>query len=223
MGVGLGQAQVEALAALAAAVAAAPFNVGGLRGAQDIRRKHLVDSLACLRTLAPSDGEWILDLGSGAGFPGLPLAVACPGVRFTLVEAMGKKAAFLRGVVRIVGLPRVDVVQARAEDLGRDPAWREHVDGVVARAVAPLGALVEWALPLCRVGGRLVALKGPAADAEVAAAGRALAELRGRVASADRFCLPGGPEERVVLAVVKTGVTPARYPRRAGVAARRPL
>ncbi len=223
VGVGLGQAEIEVLAALAAAVAEAPFNVGGLHGPEDIRRKHLVDSLGCLRTLSPSDGEWVVDLGSGAGFPGLPLAVARPKVRFTLVEATGKKAAFLRGVVGELGLSRVDVVQARAEELGRDPAWRERVDGVVARAVAPLSTLVEWALPLCRVGGRLVALKGPAADAEVAAAGRALAELRGRVTRADRFRLPGGPEERVVLAVLKTGATPVRYPRRAGVASRRPL
>lgn len=203
-------------------VAAAPLNLTSVRSAEDMRRKHLVDSLSCLPVARLGGGEWCVDLGSGGGFPGLPVAIACPWVRMDLVEATGKKVAFLEGAVARLGLANVLVRHDRAEALGRRDGWRDRVDCVLARAVAPLPVLMEYALPLCRAGGRLVALKGIKADEEMAMAQRAANLLGGTFGEQRRLELPGGGR-RVVVRVDKTGPTPGRYPRAPGVPARRPL
>lgn len=200
----------------------APLNLTALRDLNEMRRKHLVDSLACLPMARLRRGERCVDLGSGAGFPGLPVAIVCPWAHVVLVDATAKKVAFLAAAVRALELPNVTVCQARAEALGRDSAWRDAADCIVARAVAPLPVLVEYALPLCRTGGRLIALKGPGADVEVTKALRAIAVLRGKLVESSRFTLPGGGL-RTVLRVEKLGPTPHRFPRRPGEAARQPL
>jgi len=170
----------------------------------------VVDALACLAPL-PHRGS-IIDLGSGAGTPGVPIAVVCPELRVLFVEASRKKAGFLEVVLRQLGLANADMLHARAETVGRDPAHRERYDAVTARAVAALPVLVELALPLLRVGGVGVFPKEAQAAAEV---GRASAALR---------LLGGAAEVRGRLVVVrKIAPTPAAYPRRPGVPARRPL
>lgn len=195
-------------------------NLTAIRTPEDFWTKHIRDALAGLQDAALAGGQRVLDLGAGAGLPGIPLAIVVPGLRLVLLEAALRKARFLESAVAALSLD-AEVVHGRAEDLGRQSGRRDAFDRVLARAVAPLGVLVELALPLVRPRGLLVAWKGPAGVHEVAAAARALVELRGEVASLREFRLAG--EARSIVAIRKLAPCPERFPRRAGVAVRRPL
>jgi 16S rRNA (guanine527-N7)-methyltransferase len=183
--------------------------------------RHFLDALSCAQHWGAAPRS-LADLGSGAGFPGLPLKLLRPALRLTLVESVGKKAAFLRHIVAHLGLTDVQVLQARAEAVGHEPAHRAAYDVVTARAVAELRVLAEYGLPLLREGGRLLAPKGADIDAELAAAAPALQTLGGQVLAVEPVALPGhAPHSLVVIG--KRGPTPAAYPRAVGVPARRPL
>lgn len=175
----------------------------------------------CLVLVGPVSGaSSLIDVGSGGGLPGLPLKIAHPEIAVTLVEADGRKAAFLTQACARLGLAGVDVVDRRAEDAGHDPALREHFDIAVARALAPMPVLVELCLPFVRVGGRLLAQKTRAEDVD--GARRAIELLGGggaHIVPAPSRSREGG----VIVIVEKTAPTPALYPRRPGVPARRPL
>jgi 16S rRNA (guanine527-N7)-methyltransferase len=178
----------------------------------------LIAGAFCVLPFVPVEGR-LVDLGSGAGAPGIPIAVMRPALRVVLADAARKKAAFLEIAARGLALDNVEVVQARAEDLGRDPAHRERYDAVTAQALAPLRVLAEYALPLVRVGGAAVLPKGRGAEDEVRAAARALHLLGGEaVVHTPRaeFCSP-------VVVIRKVAPVPEAYPRRAGTPARRPL
>ena len=207
-------------------VAGASFNLTAVREPALIERRHFLESIAFGRLLAErgllEDATRVLDIGSGAGFPGLPLRIAWPGLRLTLLEANAKRCAFLRDLVGELGLVDVEVVKGRAEVAGRDPGHRGAYDLVVARAVAPLSVLVEYALPLLREGGYLAASKGSAAAREVEGAAAALDELGGAVVESVPFQPPGGVRQTIVI-VRKVGQTPERYPRRVGIPSKRPL
>ncbi len=178
----------------------------------------VADSLVLLDHLG--EAEKVVDVGSGGGLPGLPLKIVLPGLRMTLVEADQAKAAFLVRACAALGLRDVEVLGRRAEDVGRDPLYRESFDVAVARALAPMPVLVELCLPLVRVGGRLVAQK---TDTEgLDAANRAIDALGGamnRVVAAPSEARRSG----TVVIVDKIKPTPPAYPRRPGVPARRPL
>lgn len=187
-------------------------------------QRHFVESIALgaalrEREILRPDAD-VLDLGAGAGFPGIPMKIAWTAIRLTLLEATAKKSAFLSAVVEELQIGETAVLTGRAETLARDPALRERFDLVVARAVAPLPALVELALPFARVGGRLVTPKGSRVEEELAAAEAALGALHGQ-AFVVPFEVPG-PQQRLV-AVLKKGQTPAEYPRGPGKPSRRPL
>ena len=206
--------------------AAGRFNLTAIRDDQEALVRHYLDSLVLLAAGGPWPATGLLvDLGSGAGFPGIPLLLALgPGWRGLLLESQGKKAAFLEAAVAELGLGhRVTVEARRAEEAGRDERWREQADVVVARAVAPLNVLVEYGLPLLRVGGRLWAYKGPRVEGEWEGAARAAPLLGGRLAGRRDLDLPGGAGRRVLVEIVKEGPTPPAYPRRTGLPARRPL
>ena len=178
----------------------------------------LVAGALCVLPFVPDSGR-LCDLGSGAGVPGIPIAVMRPGLRVVVADAARKKAAFLEIAARALALDNVEVVQARAEDLGRDSAHRGSYDAVTARALAPARVLVEYALPLLRVGGEAVLAKGRGARDEVRAAARALRLLGGEAEvhpPRAGFCSP-------VVVIRKVAPTPAAYPRRAGTPERRPL
>lgn len=183
---------------------------------------HLLDALAALPILDALEPASAVDLGSGGGVPALILAIARPRIRWTLVDSVGKKADALRSFVTALELANVDVITARAEDLGRDPAHRERHDLATARACAALPVLVEYALPLLSVRGSLLAWKGPIAADELASGARASRELGGSVPEVRPSGLETLGDHRFVL-VSKDGLTPSRYPRRAGEPARRPL
>jgi 16S rRNA (guanine527-N7)-methyltransferase len=190
---------------------------------KDVQVKHFLDSLTCLQAIPPGFSvKRLLDVGSGAGFPGVPLKIYCPEVQLTLMEATSKKAEFLRQLVDVLGLQRVEVVADRAETLGQQAAYREQFDLVVARAVAEMAVLAELCLPFCRVGGLFVAQKKAGILAEMRAATGALEELGGQLQAVVPVHLPG-VEPRQLLVVRKVAATPARYPRRPGMPAKRPL
>ena len=188
----------------------------------EVARLHLLDALSVLPLLDALAPRRALDLGSGGGVPGIVLALARPDVSWTLVDSVGRKADAMRGFVDALGLRNVTVIAERAEVLGRDAAYRQQVDLVAARACAPLPVLVEYALPLIRVGGALVAWKGAVPPDELTAAQAAAIQLGGRdpeVVATDVEAL--GNHRFVVIR--KVGATPDRYPRRPGQPTKRPL
>jgi len=204
------------------------FNLTAITEFEPVQIRHFLDSLSCLlaeetrRALGRPDARAI-DVGSGAGFPGIPLKLVCPGLRLTLLEATGKKVAFLEHVIERLGLQRAMAVHARAEDLAHDPAHREGYDLALARAVAELPVVVEYALPFCKVGGWLVAQKGEAGAAEAWTAEAAIKLLGGELRRVLHVELPGLPEDRSLVVVEKVSPTPEKYPRRAGMPGKRPL
>lgn len=191
-----------------------------------IQVKHFLDSLSVLKVLPPTaDGRRLrlIDVGTGAGFPGLPLKIMCPELRLTLVEATGKKVAFCEALVAQLRLTQVTVLKARAEELGQDPAHREQYDWAVARAVAELPVLGEYLLPLVKRGGHMLAQKGENAPSETQAAEAVLQRLGGQLAQLHPVELPGVVETRYLVMFHKTAATPLQFPRRAGVPAKTPL
>jgi 16S rRNA (guanine527-N7)-methyltransferase len=165
----------------------------------------------------------LADVGSGAGFPGIPLKIASPDLAVTLIESHAKKAEFCRHVVQGLGLESVEVLNARAEVVGRSPDHRGAYDWAVARAVARLPIVIELLLPLLKVGGMGIAQKGESAPAEVEQAGPALEAIGGRVREMIPVQLPSVSEPRFLVVIEKILVTPDRFPRRPGMAAKRPL
>ncbi len=199
------------------------FNLTAIRTPQEVRTKHFLDSLTCLLALRDTPPDRLVDVGTGAGFPGIPLKIIYPKMALTLVESVGKKADFCRHVVHTLGLSGVEVVQDRAEVLGHFPAHREKYDWAVARAVAILPVLAEYLLPLVRVGGSMLAMKGESGPAEAHAAENALRLLGGHLRQLVPVTLPGVVEERYLVVIDKIAATPAAYPRRVGLPAKKPL
>jgi 16S rRNA (guanine527-N7)-methyltransferase len=199
------------------------FNLTAVRDTHGVQVKHFLDSLTCFMALRDSPVNKVIDVGTGAGFPGLPLKIACPAMQLTLVESVGKKADFCRHVAKTLALDGVEVVQERVEVLGQQSAHREQYDWALARAVAAMPVLVEFLLPLVRVGGRALAMKGESGPAEAQTAERAMHMLGGHLRQLVPVHLPGVAEERYLVVVDKVAATPANYPRRVGVPAKRPL
>jgi 16S rRNA (guanine527-N7)-methyltransferase len=198
-------------------------NLTAIQEPEKIRVKHFLDSLTCLCAMRNTPMERVVDVGTGAGFPGLPLKIVCPAMQLTLVESVGKKADFCRHIVRVLGLEKVAVIQERAEVLGRSPQHREQYDWAIARAVAILPVLAEYLLPLVRVGGAMLAMKGENAPAEAHRAEHTLRLLGGHLRKLTPITLPGVADEHYLLVVDKVAATPDGYPRRIGVPAKKPL
>jgi 16S rRNA (guanine527-N7)-methyltransferase len=202
----------------------ARFNLTAITDSEGVQIRHFLDSLSCLLAIRDVQrGQSLIDVGSGAGFPGLPLKIVYPSLRLTLLEATGKKTDFLRHVVDLLELRDVTVIHNRAEQIGQDPLHREAYDWVTARAVAAMPTLIEYLLPLCRLGGHCVAQKGEDAAAEVASAEPAVLLLGGYLNRLVRVELPGLAETRYLVVIDKIARTPVQYPRPPGRPAKRPL
>lgn len=191
---------------------------------EEVQVKHFLDSLSCLQVLTsiPPQARYI-DIGAGAGFPGVPLKLVHPQIKLTLLEATGKKARFLEHIVAMLGLREVDIVRGRAEEVGQQPAHRERYEVALARAVAEMSILLEYALPLLTLGGMFVAQKGMEIEDEVEAAQAAMKLLGGQMKEVRAVHLPGLEAPRHLVVVEKVAPTPQKYPRRAGIPAKRPL
>lgn len=199
------------------------FNLTAIRDSESIRTKHFLDSLSCVLAWKAAPPNRIIDVGTGAGFPGIPLKIIYPNLKLTLVESVGKKAMFCQHIVRVLGLENVDVIQSRAEDLGQDAKHRERYDWAIARAVANLNVLSEYLIPLVRVGGTMLAQKGESGPAEAQSAEKAMKLLGGKLKQLIPVNLPGVADDRYLILVDKVAATPPKYPRKPGVAAKQPL
>jgi 16S rRNA (guanine527-N7)-methyltransferase len=199
------------------------FNLTAITDPAAVGTKHFLDSLSCLLVMRGQPPGRAVDVGTGAGFPGLPLKIVLPQIRLTLVEATAKKAEFCRHVVGSLGLEGVEVVHRRAEQIGHLPEHRQSYDWALARAVAAMPVLAEYLLPLLRLGGKAVAQKGESGPAEAHSAERAVRLLGGRVRQLVPVELPGVAETRYLVVLEKLAATPAAYPRRTGVPAKKPL
>jgi 16S rRNA (guanine527-N7)-methyltransferase len=179
------------------------FNLTAITDSQDIEIKHFLDSLSCLMAVGPKPVGRVIDVGTGAGFPGLPIKIIYPQIQLTLLESIGKKIEFCRHVVRSLELEGIEVIHARVERVGHWPGHRQTYDWALARAVAAMPVLVEYLLPLLRIGGRAIILKGETGPAEVHAAEGALRILGGRVDQLITVELPKVVETRYIVVVNK--------------------
>lgn len=199
------------------------LNLTALVNERDIILKHLIDSLSCDVNGWLTEAGHVLDLGTGAGFPTLPLAILNPHVQFLAVDATRKKTEYVRRTAASLKLRNVEVLASRAEVLGRNAAHREQHQRVVARAVAALPVLAELGLPLLQIGGLLIAQKGQLSGGELAAGQQAAAELGAELFHVKHFELPISRDRRSVVVMHKLSATPDRYPRREGVPNKQPL
>ncbi|HRQ32293.1 MAG TPA: 16S rRNA (guanine(527)-N(7))-methyltransferase RsmG [Anaerolineales bacterium] len=199
------------------------INLTAIRDADSIRTKHFLDSFSCVLAWQATPPASLIDVGTGAGFPGIPLKILYPALKLTLVESVGKKAKFCEHIINVLNLEQAQVIKAGAEDVGQDPSHRGRYDWATARAVASLNILSEYLLPLVKVGGAIMALKGTNAPAEIEAAKKAAKTLGGKWRELISVKLPDVSEERYLAVANKVSATPKNYPRKAGIPAKQPL
>ena len=225
LGCTLSKAQVEAFAWYEKELLAwnERFNLTAICEPVEIRAKHFLDSLSCALVINSTRSGALIDIGTGAGFPGIPLKIIFPHLRLTLVESIGKKAEFCRHVVVSLGLGQTTVLQNRAEELGQDILHREQYDYAVARAVANLNTLVEYLLPLLKPGGMMIAQKGISGPEEAQNAERAARIMGGHLRQVRKINIPGIAEDRFLVTFDKTAPTPPQFPRHVGVPTKKPI
>lgn len=199
------------------------MNLTAITAPQDVAVKHMIDSLSCYDEEIFSAGVSVADVGTGAGFPGLPLKIFRPQIDLTLMDSLNKRLLFLQTVTNELGLDKVAIVHARAEEAGRNKEHRQQYQIVVSRAVARLNVLSEYCLPFVRVGGYFVALKGAQSEQEVIEAARSLKILGGEIIKIKPVKLPGIDDSRAVIYIKKVANTPGIYPRRPGTPEKKPL
>lgn len=198
-------------------------NLTAIRAPDEIRHKHFLDSISCALAFRPTTPARLVDIGTGAGFPGLVLKIIYPGMKLTLVESVRKKLDFCRLVAEKMGLEGITFLNARAEEVGHLKEHREQYDWAVARAVANMPVLAEYLLPLVRRGGAMLALKGETAPVEAHNSEYAFQLLGGHLRKLVPVTLPRVAEQRYLVIVDKIATTPESYPRRTGIPAKRPL
>ena len=200
-------------------------NLTAITSWEEVLVKHYLDSLTLVTVVAADaiHGKLVMDLGSGAGFPGLAVKIMFPSVELTLADSVRKKTRFLEGVVETLGLSGVTVLTGRAEALAHESSLRESFDLVLARGVAKLPTLLEYCLPFCRTGGHAVAWKHGGIDEELSAGARVSPILGGGVPAVRRVPVTGLTDDRILVAVEKAAQTPREFPRRTGVPAKSPL
>jgi len=202
------------------------INLTAITDYEEVQIKHFLDSLTVVLALKQPTGSGrfrLMDVGTGAGIPGIPLKILLPDIKLALLDATAKKAAFLHHIKDKLGLDDVEIVVGRAEEVAHETKYREQFELVLSRAVADLPALVELTLPFCAIGGSFIAQKKGAVDLEVSQAARAVSILGGNLRELKKIDLAEFTDERWLVVVEKIGLTPEKYPRRPGIPAKRPL
>ncbi len=199
------------------------INLTAITDDKDIQIRHFLDSLSCSLATGDLNGAALIDAGTGAGFPGLPLKILNPDMKLTLADSVSKKASFLRTVVNELGLSTVEIIDERLEDIGQDPRQRESFDWAVSRGVARFAVLIEYLLPLCRVGGHALAQKGEKAIEALEGVSQAITTLGGGPAVITAVNLPDRSQVHYLVTIPKIAHTPKEYPRRPGIPSKRPL
>lgn len=197
------------------------MNLTAITEPEEVAVKHMIDSLLAYE--AGMEGKTLADVGTGAGFPGVPLKIYCPELKVTLIDSLGKRLKFLQQVIDTLGLKYIRCEHLRAEDAGRNAKHREKYDLVTARAVARLSVLAEYCLPLVKKGGNFIALKGSKFAEEIDEGSAAVSILGGKILSAEPVKLPGLDDGRAIIKIKKLKNTPAQYPRKAGTPEKQPL
>lgn len=196
------------------------MNLTRITEPSEIVLKHFIDSLTVLKYV--NNNEYLIDIGTGAGFPGVPLKIANSSLNVVLMDSLNKRISFINDVIRNNKLTNIVAVHARAEDLGQEAEYREKFDVAVSRAVAPLNILLEYMMPFIKVGGRCICMKGVLQE-ELTTSEKAIKTLGGEVEKIDLFKLPKSEDNRTILIIKKVKKTPAQYPRNAGIPGKKPL
>ncbi len=199
------------------------INLTAITEPKDVAIKHIVDSLSCYREDLFNNDKSLIDVGTGAGFPGIPLKIFCPSLKLTLLDSLNKRVKFLQLVVDELKLKNVEVIHARSEEAARMKKYREKFDLATARAVARLPIICEYCLPFVKLGGIFIALKGRQYEEEITEAGKALKVLGADLIEAVPVKLPEIEDKRAVVYIKKIKKTPPVYPRKAGTPERNPI
>lgn len=199
------------------------MNLTAITEFEEVVQKHFIDSVMIKELQEPCEGEKWIDVGTGAGFPGIPLKIVYPQLRMTLLDSLNKRVKFLQEVVDALKLEQVEALHGRAEEYAKKAEYREQFECCVSRAVANLASLSEYCLPFVKVGGAFVPYKSGKIQEEIEAAGKAVEILGGRIGQRKEFMLPGSDMYRCLLYIEKVKATANKYPRKAGMPTKEPL
>ena len=199
------------------------MNLTGITEFDEVMQKHFVDSVAAAKYAEMEKVNSLIDVGTGAGFPGIPLKIVYPHIQVTLLDSLNKRIKFLEEVVDNLGLTGIETVHGRAEDAAKKAEYREQFDLSVSRAVANLASLTEYCLPFVKVGGKFVSYKSVSVDEEITQSKKAVYVLGGEIGKVEKFNLPESDMERSLVIVEKKRSTPKKYPRKAGMPTKEPL
>lgn len=197
------------------------MNLTGITEPKEVILKHFIDSLTVLKYINENDN--IIDVGTGAGFPGIPLKIAENSLETTLLDSLNKRINFLNEVIEKINLNKVKTIHGRAEDFGQDFKYREKYDVAVSRAVAPLNVLLEYMLPFVKVGGKCICMKGSNCDEEIENSRKAIEILGGKIEEIKKFNLPNSDNNRTIFIIKKVQKMSRQYPRKAGIPTKNPL
>ncbi len=199
------------------------MNLTAITDYKDVVEKHFLDSLSIERILKLDDLKTVMDVGTGAGFPGMPLKIIYPELKITLLDSLNKRVKFLNEVIRQLELKNIDAIHGRAEDIGKNENYREKYDLCVSRAVANLATLSEYCMPFVKVGGVFVSYKSGDIDEEVLKSKKAISLFGGKIEEVVKFQLPGTDINRAFVKIKKIKGTPKKYPRKSGIPSKEPL
>ena len=197
------------------------INLTAITQPEEVKLKHFVDSLTVLKYI--NDDDKVIDIGTGAGFPGIPLKIMKENTKITLLDSLNKRINFLNIVIETLNLRNIQAIHGRAEEIARNKLYREKYDVAVSRAVANLSTLSEYMLPFVKVGGKCICMKGANVNEEIEKAKNAIKELGGEIERVDNFYLSDNDNERNIIIIRKVKETSSKYPRKAGMPSKEPL